>query len=225
MVTKKVDTKNYYLNDMYASFQGEGLQAGRPVVFCRLAKCNMQCWFCDTKFEEIVGEYNVEDLVALINREVRANESMFKNGPAVLFTGGEPTLYNLEPLLDALKEQGYWIGIESNGQNSMDSYAHLLDHITVSPKAAKGLKATFADELRVVSSQEFVTVEFLTELEKQIQAAHCFISPMEIDGEFRLWEAYGLLQQLRQRDLSTEASADYCEWTLSIQTHKLLGIK
>jgi 7-carboxy-7-deazaguanine synthase len=56
--------------------------------------------------------------------------------PWVCFTGGEPTLYDLQPLCDQLKARGHLLQVETNGQHPRPAWG--LDHITVSPKENEG---------------------------------------------------------------------------------------
>lgn len=216
----KVDTKDLYINELYTSKQGEGAMVGKPVIFVRFSKCNMSCYFCDTNYQPINKIYsNAMDLFNDIEEEYK---SAFNKGdinkPAVLLTGGEPSIYHLESLLHLLKENGYWVGIETNGRNRLDNWRSYLDHITVSPKAPKGINQLTANELRLVT-QKFVDIDFLKYIERAVEADYYFISPMADDnGNFNLQTAYTLLDEVRNSDCRTN-------WQLSIQTHKLAGIR
>jgi len=210
----KVDSDLISMNEIYASIQGEGLQIGRPVIFTRVSKCNMSCWFCDTNYEPSMGEYTPDQLVSMILRE--ADNPVMGGELNVLFTGGEPTIYNLEPVLIKLKNLGAWIGIESNGVNDFSKWSGYIDHITISPKAAKGLGMRLADEVRLVT-QDFVTINYMKQLETTVYSHNYFLSPMEVEGKFQLGKAYQLLHEAKKQ----------CQkkWTLSLQTHKLSGIR
>lgn len=39
---------NGFLSEIFCSFQGEGIHAGRRQLFIRLAGCNLRCRYCDT---------------------------------------------------------------------------------------------------------------------------------------------------------------------------------
>ncbi len=214
-----IDPNKYLLNEIFVSLQGEGTQVGRPVIFVRFSKCNMSCHFCDTEYNTVWNSFSLEELVQYIQSTfINAVASNEMSIPAVLLTGGEPTLYNLKPLLEVLKALKYWVGMESNGTIDYSEYAHLIDHITVSPKAPKGLAVTFASELRLVT-QSFVTMSYMQEIERKIRASNYYLSPMELNGSFEssLKKAYYLLDQSRI----------LCEkrWELSIQTHKLSNVR
>lgn len=209
------ETPKYLLNDLFTSVQGEGKQIGRPVIFVRVAKCNMKCHFCDTNFNPVIWEGDADELMAKINQEFIEQEALGNiKDRAVLLTGGEPTLYNLTPLLELLKGYGYWVGIETNGRIRISPEDEAkINHITVSPKAKKGLKQRRADEIRLVV-QDFVDDEYIENLD--IWARDQYLSPMEIDGKFNFDKVYSLLHNARLRRDT---------WKISIQTHKLAGIK
>lgn len=215
----------YPLNELYFSYQGEGQQIGRPVIFVRLSHCNLSCAFCDTNYEPEIGRFSAVEIVNKINKIYDTEYPKGFNEPSVLITGGEPSVHKLSDLLIELKENRYWVGIESNGTNDLTQYSHLLDHITVSPKAPKGLNQRFADELRLVA-QTWVNINEMKRLEKEVRARNYFISPLEqsldpvnfTDGpDFNLLRCYDLLRM-------TRLECKY-EWRLSLQTHKLIRLK
>lgn len=214
----KVDSDLIAMNEIFTSVQGEGAQIGRPVIFTRVSKCNMSCYFCDTNYQPVWLELTSEQLMTKIEMEFHDSfQAGIMNEPAVLLTGGEPSIYKLEPLLKMLKDRDYWVGIESNGRNDFSEWRQYIDHITISPKAPKGLGMRVADEVRLVT-QQWVDIFYLAKLEKEIDAEYYFLSPMaDANGEFDFSKVYKLLDDSRR----------YCdkEWRLSLQTHKLAGIK
>lgn len=119
---------DYDLSEIFYSVQGEGLLQGLPMVFIRMAGCNLHCSFCDTKYALKKGK--TTDLKAIL-RELRKHKCK-----RVCITGGEPFLQNLKPLVKSLKEKNYWIAAETNGS----VWQKLpLDWLTVSPKR-EGIK-------------------------------------------------------------------------------------
>lgn len=114
------------LVEIFYSLQGEGGRAGQSTVFVRTAGCSLACSFCDTDFR-VQRELTVEET---------ATEALGFGCGWVCLTGGEPTLYDLQPLCDRLHEAGLRLQIETNGQHPRPSWK--LDHITVSPKESEG---------------------------------------------------------------------------------------
>ncbi|WDU83038.1 7-carboxy-7-deazaguanine synthase QueE [Caloramator sp. Dgby_cultured_2] len=82
----------YRVNEIFHSVQGEGSYLGCPATFVRLSGCNLNCPWCDTDHSE------KEFLTA---KEIADRVEYEK----VIITGGEPTIYDLEPLLLELKKE------------------------------------------------------------------------------------------------------------------------
>ncbi|HET8633320.1 MAG TPA: 7-carboxy-7-deazaguanine synthase [Gemmatimonadales bacterium] len=209
----------YAVKEIFYTLQGEGAQAGRPAVFCRFAGCNLwsgreadrataTCTFCDTDFVGTDGDgggkfRSAEELAAAVAACWPADEFA---GRYVVCTGGEPLLQLDEPLIEALHAHGFAIAVETNGTQPAPSG---LDWICVSPKAGAPLVLTEGDELKLVYPQSGAQPEQFSALAFR----HFFLQPM--DGP----------------DLAanTAAATSYClahpQWRLSLQTHKLLGIR
>jgi 7-carboxy-7-deazaguanine synthase len=208
----------YSVKEIFYSLQGEGRNAGRPAVFCRFAGCNLwngreqdrataACNFCDTDFVGTDGEGGgrFSTAAALAGAVATAwgggGERRF-----VVLTGGEPLLQVDEPLLRALHATGFEIAVETNGSLAVPPG---IDWITVSPKGAVPLAQTTGDELKLVYPQAGVDPARFEDLRFE----HFFLQPL--DGP--------------QRASSTAAAIDYClrhpRWRLSLQTHKITGIR
>lgn len=82
----------------FISIQGEGNSIGKVSTFIRFQNCNLRCAFCDSKFtwEQSVnlekysclsGEDFIKDFKSILIKENSSN---------IIFTGGEPTLYQKE---------------------------------------------------------------------------------------------------------------------------------
>jgi 7-carboxy-7-deazaguanine synthase (Cx14CxxC type) len=199
----------YAVKEIFATLQGEGANTGRPAVFLRFAGCNLWsgreedrstavCQFCDTDFVGGMKFSSAEELAEAVSAE---------HPRFVVCTGGEPLLQLDRPLIDALHAQGFEIAVETNG--TIEAPAG-LDWICVSPKAHAPLVQTTGDELKVVFPQD--DLDNLDHLEN-LDFTHFFVQPM--DGP--------------NLDRNAELAAAYCLehpcWRLSLQTHKLLGIR
>jgi len=202
----------YTVKEIFYTLQGEGANTGRPAVFLRFAGCNLWsgreedrtkavCQFCDTDF---VGgsKFASAELLAT----TAAAEWRGEGEPFVVCTGGEPLLQLDIALIEALHRHGFAIAIETNGTRPAPPR---IDWICVSPKANAPLVQTRGNELKVVYPQEGMVPENLARLEFD----HFFVQPM--DGP--------------ALERNTELAARYClehpRWRLSLQTHKLLGIR
>lgn len=210
---------SYAVKEIFYSLQGEGANAGRPAVFCRFSGCNLwtgreqdrsaaTCQFCDTDFVGTDGDgggrfETADDLVAAVVAKW-PNDSRLKT--FVVCTGGEPLLQLNQMLVDAFHRANCEIAIETNG--SLQTPEH-VDWICVSPKAGARLELRQGDELKLVFPQEG-------------------LSPQELDGlRFR----HFFIQPMDGAELTTniQLALQYClhhpKWKLSLQTHKLLGIR
>lgn len=204
----------YTIKEIYYTLQGEGANTGRPAVFLRFAGCNLWtgreedratavCQFCDTDFVGGTKFSSAEEVA----EEVASQ--WFGNGTSkrfVVVTGGEPLLQLDEPLISRLHALGFEIAIETNGTLEAPSG---IDWICMSPKAGTVIKQRAGNELKLIYPQPALTPERLERLEFD----HFFLQPM--DGP-----------ELEQNtELATRYCLEHPRWRLSLQTHKLLGIK
>ena len=209
----------YSVKEIFYTLQGEGANAGKAAVFCRFSGCNLWsgrqtdrssaiCQFCDTDFVGTDGtdggKYETPGtLSAAIAKCWPAGSSSHK---FVVLTGGEPLLQVDLALLTALRGQGFRIAVETNG-TVLPPLG--LDWICVSPKAYAPLQITTGDEIKVVIPQEGIDLESLSHL----RFANFFVQPMA--GA--------------KHSANVELAVDWClhhpKWRLSLQTHKLVGIR
>ena len=103
--------------EIFHSIQGEGVTAGTPTVFLRLAVCNLACTWCDTTYTWDWDSYDyAKEVVSLSSDEVE-KRVLFFDRPHLVITGGEPLLQQRElaPLAATLKRRGYYCEVETNG--------------------------------------------------------------------------------------------------------------
>ena len=194
----------YPVNEIFYSLQGEGHNTGIASVFVRFSGCNLRCAFCDT-------DHNSHTMMSL--PEIVDEVMRYPGAPLIILTGGEPSLYVDEQLLQALHLTGKKIAIETNGTRPLPPG---IDWVTLSPKF--GFPGGYivpcvvdqCDELKVVYlGQDLSEYDFIT-------AAHRFIQPCFVADE-------------RQRELNVQLCIDAVlanpRWRMSLQTHRLLGIR
>ena len=193
----------YDLVEIFESLQGEGRNIGRPCVFIRFAGCNLRCPWCDTDVSRRFS-LSLDELVA---------EAKGFRARSVVLTGGEPTTVDGMPeLVAALKREGFWIAVETNGTNDVP-WLSFVDYVACSPKAEfpDSLRLASADEVRVVASSEDV-VDFCRDARNRISATDYYVSPCERGGEMDFATAKSVLSRLDG-------------WSLSVQLHKILGFR
>jgi 7-carboxy-7-deazaguanine synthase (Cx14CxxC type) len=213
-------SRAYTVKEIFYTLQGEGANAGRAAVFLRFSGCNLwsgreedrdtaTCTFCDTDFVGAGPDGGKFAEAAALARAVVARwpwKQMRGARPLVVCTGGEPLLQLDDELIAALHDAGFEIAIETNGTQEAPRG---IDWICVSPKADAPLALTAGNELKLVFPQSSAMPERF----EQLDFRYFFLQPM--DGP--------------QREQNTQLAVEYClahpRWRLSMQTHKLLGLR
>ena len=210
---------SYQVKEIFYTLQGEGSHAGRPAVFCRFAGCNLWsgreqdratavCRFCDTDFVGTDGTLggkfkNAAALAEQIQAQWPASDSAHR---FVVMTGGEPLLQVDGALIEALHARGFQIAVETNGTIAAPPG---IDWICVSPKAGAPWVQREGHELKVVWPQPALDWAEL----QSARFTHRYLQPMDNPDRLR----------------NTEACIALClaqpAWRLSLQTHKITGIR
>ncbi|MFN8582615.1 MAG: 7-carboxy-7-deazaguanine synthase [Gemmatimonadaceae bacterium] len=206
----------YSVKEIFYTLQGEGARTGRPAVFCRFSGCNLwsgreedrtsaTCTFCDTDFVGIGPDGGrFPDANALA--EAIASRWPGPGHRYVVCTGGEPLLQLDSALVDALHARQFEVAVETNGTLLIPTG---VDWVCVSPKASAPLQLQRGDELKLVYPQDAAPPERFAALEFD----HFYLQPMDGADVAR----------------HTQQAMAYClehpQWKLSLQTHKLLGIR
>lgn len=194
----------YPINEIFCSLQGEGEKTGTVSVFIRMSGCNLRCAFCDTDHQS----HTMMSAPEIVEQVMR-----YPGAPLIVLTGGEPALHVDTALIQALKLTGKTIAIETNGTLPLPDG---IDWVTLSPKTAfQGGEAlpciiTSCDELKVV-----YTGQNLNQYD-HIKAQQRFLQPCYVEDP---------KQRLLGLQATVKAVLDNPKWRLSLQTHKLLGIR
>ncbi len=209
----------YSVKEIFYTLQGEGVHTGRPAVFCRFSGCNLWtgreadrqtavCNFCDTDFFGLGPDGGKFASATELATRIAECWPPSPAQPYVVCTGGEPLLQLDGPLIDALHALGFEIAIETNGTQEAPAG---IDWICVSPKADAPLRLVNGDELKLVYPQREPDAQ--PERFRHLDFRHFSLQPM--DGP-NLAE-------------NTRRAVEYCiahpQWRLSLQTHKLLGLR
>jgi len=219
----------YKVNEVFETIQGEGSFTGIAAIFVRLQGCPVGCSWCDTKhtwninpdlsqpLDDIVrkagetehwADVTADDLLALFKREGYQARH-------VVITGGEPCMYDLNPLCNVLHQQGFTTQIETSG--TFDIKAPQTTWVTVSPKV------NMAGGFKVLQSA----------LDRANEIKHPVAMTKHVDELLDLLQHTDVsnklvyLQPISQQRRATELAIEMCKkhnWRLSVQVHKYLGI-
>ena len=130
--------------ESFYTIQGEGFHQGKAAYFIRLAGCDVGCTWCDVKESWDRNLYEEQAIDQIVSGALE--------NPAKLavITGGEPTLYPLEKLTEALQKEGFRTHLETSGAHPLSGS---WDWICLSPKKFKApLPGIFlkANELKII---------------------------------------------------------------------------
>ena len=202
--------KQYGVNEMFYSVQGEGRNTGRAAVFVRVSGCNLKCPFCDTdhrKHTLLTAKEIAAEAVALVKPWHDCGGKTL-----VVLTGGEPSLQvDAELTAELHASLDCEIAMETNGTRPV---AEGVDWITLSPKDlfVEGAKPvlTRVDELKVV-----------------YDGVHDIPAYDNIEARYRYLQPCDTGDEARNKAIITgciDFVKSHPAWALSLQTHKWLGI-
>jgi len=208
---------SYRIKEIYFTQQGEGKNTGKNFVFVRFSGCNLWsgkeknresaiCKFCDTDFYGVDGVnggiYEANELVKIIKSLWMVDSSPV----SAVLTGGEPLLQLDDELIQELKKEDIYIAIETNGTLLAPDG---IDWICMSPKAGTEIKLRSGSEIKVVYPQKDLDPDKFSDLDFE----NFFIQPMDS----------------KELESNVAKSIKFCmdnpKWRLSLQTHKILGIR
>lgn len=209
---------SYQVKEIFYTLQGEGGNAGRSAVFCRFAGCNLWsgreqdratavCRFCDTDFVGTDGTLGGKFADAeMLAQQIEALWPAGAGHRLVVLTGGEPLLQLDAALIAALHALNFEIAVETNGSIAAPAG---IDWLCVSPKAGAPWVQREGQELKLVWPQSGFD---LAEMEAT-NFSQRYLQPMDN----------------AQRAGNTQACIALCmqrpAWRLSLQTHKITGIR
>lgn len=220
----------YKVSDIYSTIQGEGCQTGTPMVLLRLQGCGVGCPWCDTRHTWSIDKSNQVDTIDLAQgdtprwTEMSSSQIAYyiaQNFPTfrwVLVTGGEPAEQDLEGLVNALHDTGRRVALETSG-TEIGLLNARFDWVCVSPKIKMpGGKAVLpgilelADEIKHVVGKPQDVGDLVALLDR------CALRP----------DVQICLQPVSMSPKATAlcvAEVQKRNWRLSIQTHKITGVR
>ena len=191
--------------EQFHSVQGEGAWTGSNAFFIRLAGCDVGCPWCDTKQSWNARRHPHQSIANLVTEATTANPAF------VVITGGEPLMHDLTLLTQQLQTAGLRVHLETSGAHP---FSGTFDWITLSPKRFKPTHESiypYVNELKVV----ITTIDDLEWAE-----SHADRVPSQTVKYLQPeWNSPDSQQLIFNYVLQ------HPTWRISLQTHKLLGVR
>jgi len=206
------------INEIFWSFQGEGLRVGVPSIFLRLAGCSVQCPYCDTKdsWKSDAGavlSMSIEEILPVIEKHKKKYPQS-----QVVITGGEPLEQDLSGITAALKKKNNFLSLETNGLHFQDLP---VDWWTVSPKDVTGyfihrelLKKI--NEIKLVVDKN-LAVEVIKRTRSLVPVSVPIFLQPEANDKDRYINTFSLFRQCQEEKLENTRCG--------IQLHKIYEVK
>jgi len=189
----------------FYTIQGEGFHVGKPAYFLRIGGCDVGCHWCDTKFSwdpSLHPEVEIDSIIRNI-----------ANCPAkaVVVTGGEPLIFNLDYLCEKLKDENIQTFLETSGSHSISGN---WDWICLSPKKNSPPKPEIfplANELKVIIS-------------KKSDFEWAVLNAKRVNPECKLYlqPEWSVSEEIMPEIVSYVK--EYPQWNISLQAHKYMHI-
>jgi len=193
------------LVEQFYSVQGEGFHTGKPAYFIRIGGCDIGCHWCDSKVT-----WNPE-VHPLVDVDEIMNEVLQTPAQSIVVTGGEPSLYNMNPLCEALKKHQIKTFLETAGTNQLTGQ---WDWICLSPKKQTPPLSVYydkADELKVII-YEADDLRWAEEASEKVnERCRLYLQPE--------WSQYK-----KMIPLIVEYVKAHPIWNISLQAHKFMRI-
>ncbi len=195
----------YPVMEHFYTLQGEGKYTGTSAYFIRLGGCDVGCVWCDVK------ESWDADVHPKMSAEELKNIAAQYPGDLVVITGGEPAMYDLTVLVDALHSIGKYVAIETSGTSQLTGN---VDWYTFSPKKFKAP----VEEAYMKASELKIVIFHKSDL------AWAEDHSLKVNEDCVLY----LQPEWSKREQLLPAIIEYVKnhpkWKISLQTHKYLEI-
>ena len=195
----------YPVMEHFYTIQGEGFYTGNAAYFIRLGGCDVGCVWCDVKESwdaSIHPQVSIETMVDWVKQS---------GSPFCVITGGEPAMYDLTDLVNALHNEGIRVNIETSGAYEIKGD---YDWICLSPKKFK-----FPILSSLSKANEFKAVVFHS---SDIQWAESYRKDLNENCLLYLQPEWSKCEQ--NLPLIIDYVKAHPEWQISLQTHKYMNI-
>ncbi|MAD53973.1 7-carboxy-7-deazaguanine synthase QueE [Idiomarina sp. UBA3162] len=221
----------YRINEIFETLQGEGTFTGVPSIFIRLQGCPVGCPWCDTQHTWDVKQEDQVSVATMMAKSTATSEwaemsstdivELIKQrgyrAKHIVITGGEPAMYDLRALGEALEAHGMRLQIETSGTYELLITASTW--VTVSPKL--DMPGGYLVRSDCLSRAD--EIKHPVAMQKHIDALDRLLQGQTLKSDVVI-----CLQPISQRPRATELAMKTCierNWRLSVQMHKYLNIE
>ena len=211
--------------ERFESYQGEGKSRGAPSIFIRFWGCNLRCRFdgvsCDTPYavyteKDKAVDYTVDEIVEYLY------QSKLRN---IIFTGGEPMLFQEEILAITSQLTDFTVEIETNGTiPPTGALMNAVDSFNISPKLASSNQETHYEEQRInLDALKSFPIEksylkfVVNDLERDIVEIKCLIEHLEL--EVFLMPQGKTKDEYLKNEKDVQLLAERFNWTFTPRDH------
>ncbi len=191
--------------DQFYTIQGEGYHKGTAAFFIRIAGCDVGCHWCDVKESWDYQSHNIKSIDEIIFEAVKYSK-------LVVITGGEPLMWNMEPITHKLKKLSIRTHIETSGAYPISG---TWDWFCLSPKKNKlptNEAYKKADELKIIVHNKNDLTFAENQSKKVNDSCKLFLQP-----------------EWGKKNKMIPIIVDYVmknpKWKISLQTHKYIGVE
>ena len=193
------------LMESFYSIQGEGYFSGSPAFFLRIGGCDVGCHWCDVKESwnaDLHPPTSIENIIDEIKKE---------SVNTVVITGGEPLMWNLTPLTNRLKIEGYNVHLETSGAYPLSGS---FDWICLSPKK---------QSITLDSIKKYVNeLKIIVHNKNDFQYAEEQRKNLSSDCKLYLQPEWSKKNQMIPQIIEFVKSNNH--WLISLQNHKYMNI-
>ena len=193
------------LMEEFYTIQGEGFHTGKASYFIRVGGCDVGCHWCDVKESWDASLHPLTDIDSIIDNALKYACK------TIVITGGEPSMYNLLPFTNKLKEKGFTVNIETSGAYPLKGQ---IDWICLSPKKTM---PPLQEILRLAHELKVIVFN-----QNDLIWAESFVK--SLDPNCILY----LQPEWSKREKTMPLIIDYVmanpQWKISLQTHKYMNI-
>ncbi|MFD2742533.1 MULTISPECIES: 7-carboxy-7-deazaguanine synthase QueE [Sphingobacterium] len=193
------------LMEEFYTIQGEGYHTGKAAYFIRLGGCDVGCHWCDVKES---WDASIHPLTAV---DTIVQNADLHPAKTVVVTGGEPLIYNLDPLTQSLQKRGIRTFMETSGAYPLSGK---WDWICLSPKKFKAPRKDVMDaagELKVI---------IFNKSDFQWAEEHA----AQVNPSCKLYLQPEWSKAAEMTPLIIDYVMNNPKWEISLQTHKYLNI-